>query len=140
MSNEISFTNVIPWSFDHDSFIGFFSVNLLFPISDHKESEFGISIFLSEVTNPLSIKYPSSMFLGFNKTTFSLLSNSVLYCLNVKSSMMAPFKDIEPRILLFSKFTLSFWFIASTLEILTKLSFSSKLGASEFFSILSFSD
>jgi hypothetical protein len=65
-------------------------------------------MFLSEVTNPLSIKYPSSIFLGFNKTTFSLLSNSVLYCLKVRSSMIAPLRDIEPLTLLFSKLTLSF--------------------------------
>ena len=138
LSREISFKNVIPCLFDHDSFIGVCSVNLLFPSIDHTESELGISIFLSEVTNPLSIKYPSSIFLGFNKITFSLLSNSVLYFLNLKTSMIAPFRDIEPIIFLFSKFILSFWFIASSLETLTKFSFWSKLGASESFSILFF--
>ena len=107
LSSEISFSNVIPWLFVHESFIGVCSVNLLLPLRVQTEFELGISIFLSEVTKPLSIKYPSSMFLGFNKTTFSLLSNSVLYCLKVKSSMIAPLRDIDPIILSFSKATLS---------------------------------
>ena len=54
--------------------------------------------------------------------------------------MIAPLRDIEPLTLLFSKLTLSFWTIASSRDIFTKFSFCSKLGASEFFSILSFLD
>ena len=56
LSREISFSNVIPWLLVQDNFIGDCSVNILFPITDQTESEFGISIFLSVVTNPLSIK------------------------------------------------------------------------------------
>ena len=55
-SKEISFSKVIPWSFDQDNLIGELSVNFLFPLIDQIVSDVGISIFLSEVTNPLSIK------------------------------------------------------------------------------------
>ena len=55
-SKEISFSKVIPWSLVQDNLIGEFSVNFLFPIIDQMVSDVGISIFLSEVTNPLSIK------------------------------------------------------------------------------------
>jgi hypothetical protein len=53
---EISFSKVIPWSLVQDNLIGEFSVNFLFPFIDQIVSDVGISIFLSEVTNPLSIK------------------------------------------------------------------------------------
>ena len=59
--------------------------------------------------------------------------------MNVKSSIIAPLSEIEPTIFSFSNWILSFWSIASSLEILTKLSFCSKLGASEFCSVLFFS-
>ena len=42
-------TNIVPLYKDA-------SANLLLPSTDHKDSEFGILIFLSDVTNPLSIK------------------------------------------------------------------------------------
>ena len=77
-------------------------VSLLFPDTDHTEFEFGISIFLSVVINPLSIKYPSLVFLGDKSLTFSSLSRATLYSLKVKSSIAAPFKDIDPIILSFS--------------------------------------
>ena len=56
LSKEISFSNVIPWLFFQVNVIGDFSVNLLFPVKDQTASELGISIFLSEVTKPLSTK------------------------------------------------------------------------------------
>ena len=71
---------------------------MLFPDTDQTEFEFGMSIFLSEVINPLSIKYPSLVFLGAKSLTFSSLSKATLYSLKVKSSIAAPFKDIEPKI------------------------------------------
>ena len=55
-SKEISFSKVIPWSLVQVNLIGEFSVNFLFPLIDQIVSDVGISIFLSEVTNPLSIK------------------------------------------------------------------------------------
>ena len=55
-SKAISFSNVIPWSFVQDIFIGDWSVNLLFPEIFQIEFEFGISTFLSDVIKPLSIK------------------------------------------------------------------------------------
>ena len=55
-SKKISFSYVIPWLFVQDNFIGVWSVNLVFPTIDQTVSELGISIFLSEVTKPLSIK------------------------------------------------------------------------------------
>ena len=42
------------------------------------------------------------MFLGPNKITLSSSSRFTLYFLKVKSSIDAPFKDIDPIILLFS--------------------------------------
>ena len=83
----------------HDNFIGELLVSLLFPDIDQMEFEFGISMFLSVVINPLSIKYPSFAFLGFKSLTFSSLSKLTLYSLNVKSSIAAPFKDILPTML-----------------------------------------
>ena len=82
----------------HDNLIGDCSVNLLFPVIDQIELEFGISIFLSLVINPLSIKYPSLVFLGAKSLTLSELSKATLYFLKVRSSITAPFKDIEPTI------------------------------------------
>ena len=55
-SNEISFSNVKPCLFVQDNLIGDLSVNLLFSFKDQTVSASGISIFLSEVTKPLSIK------------------------------------------------------------------------------------
>ena len=77
-SNDISFSNLIPWSFVQNNLIGDSLVSLLFSTIDQIESELGISIFLSEVTKPLSIKYPFSVFLGPKTVTFSLLSKEVL--------------------------------------------------------------
>jgi hypothetical protein len=54
------------------------------------------------VINPLSIKYPSLVFLGDKSLTFSSLSKATLYFLKVKSSIAAPFKEIEPTIFWFS--------------------------------------
>ena len=71
---------------------------MLFPDTDQTELEFGISIFLSEVIKPLSIKYPSLVFLGVKRVTFSSLFKATLYSLKVKSSIAAPFKEIEPTI------------------------------------------
>ena len=51
---------------------------LLLPSTDQIDLESGISIFLSEVTKPLSIKYPFSVFLGLKSVTFSLLLSEVL--------------------------------------------------------------
>ena len=109
--------------------------NLLFPETFQIVDESGTSIFLLVLTKPLSIKYPSSKFLGLNKVTFSLPLSSTLYSLNVKSSIVAPFKEIEPIILLFSNSILSFSFNASFLESFVKFSFLSKLGVSVFDSI-----
>ena len=81
------------------------SKNASLPIlaaTDHTEFEFGISIFLSVVINPLSIKYPSLVFLGDKSLTFSSLSKATLYSLKVKSSIAAPFKEIEPIMFWFS--------------------------------------
>jgi len=39
------------------------------------------------------------VFLGDKSLTFSLLSRATLYSLKVKSSIAAPFKEIEPIIL-----------------------------------------
>ena len=75
---DISFSNVIPCLLAQVSFTGDCSVNLLLPSTDQIDSELGISIFLSEVTKPLSIKYPFSMFLGPKSMTFSLFSKEVL--------------------------------------------------------------
>ena len=77
LSTDISFSKVIPWSFVHANFIGLPSLSWLFPIIDQTESALGMSIFLSVVTNPLSIKYPSSIFLGFNNVTLTSLSSAV---------------------------------------------------------------
>ena len=55
-SKAISFTKVIPWLLVQDNLTGDWLVSLLLPNTDHSEFEFGISIFLSVVMNPLSIK------------------------------------------------------------------------------------
>jgi len=55
-SKLISFSKVIPCLLVQDNFIGDFSVRISFPTIDQTVSELGISIFLSVVTNPLSIK------------------------------------------------------------------------------------
>ena len=119
--------------------IGDLLVSLLLPLIDQIVSEFGTFIFLSDVTKPLSIRYPSSIFLGPNKVILSSLSRFTLYFLKVKSSIDAPFKDIEPMILSFSNWILSDWFNASSREILIAVSFCSKLGVSELCSIFFFS-
>ena len=100
-SKVISFSKVIPWSLVQDNLTGDWLVSLFFPDTDHTEFEFGISIFLSVVINPLSIRYPSLVFLGDKSLTFSSPSKTTLYSLKVKSSIAAPFKEIEPTI---------FWF------------------------------
>ena len=138
-SKVISFSKVIPWSLVQDNLTGDWSVNLLFPRTDQTELEFGISIFLSVVINPLSIKYPSLVFLGDKSLTFSSLSRATLYSLKVKSSIAAPFKDIDPIILWFSNWILLLWLKASSLEISVIFSFWSKLGASVVCSVLFFS-
>ena len=79
------------------------------------------------------------MFLGDKSLTFSLLSKATLYSLKVKSSIAAPFKEIEPIILWFSNWILLLWFKASSLVISVIFSFWSKLGASVFCSVLFFS-
>ena len=68
----------MPCLLAHDNIIGDLLVNLSLPTTDQIESESGISIFLSYVTKPLSIKYPFSIFLGPKRVTFLLLSSSVL--------------------------------------------------------------
>ena len=62
-----------------------------------------------------------------------------MYSLKVRSSIAAPFKEIDPAILWFSNKTLSLSFKASSLEISVTFSFWSKLGVSEFCSVLFFS-
>ena len=119
--------------------MGFFDVNFLFPRIFHTVEEFGTSIFLLFVTNPLSIKYPSSKFLGLRRITFSLSLSFLLYCLKVKSSIVAPTREIDPIILSFSNFTLSFSVSPSPLVNFIKSSFLSRLGASEVFCIWFFS-
>ena len=52
-SRDISFSKVIPWSLFQVNFIGDWAVNLVLPVIDHIESEFGILTFLSVVINPL---------------------------------------------------------------------------------------
>ena len=71
----------------------------MLPDIDQIEFAFGISTFLSVVINPLSTKYPCSEFLGANKFTFSFPFKTILYSLKVRSSIAAPFKDIDPIIL-----------------------------------------
>ncbi len=122
-SRDISFSKVIPWSLVHVNITGDWSVNILLPDTDHSELEFGISIFLSVVINPLSIKYPSLALLGDNSLTFSSLSNATLYSLKVKSSIAAPLRDIEPIILWFSNLILLLWLKASSLETSVIVSF-----------------
>ena len=63
------------------------------------ESAFGTSIFLSVVIKPLSITYPSLELRGVRNFTFSSLSKLTLYSLKVRSSIAAPFKEIDPTIL-----------------------------------------
>ena len=138
-SKEISFSKVIPWSLVHDNFTGDWSVNLLFPCTDQIVLALGISIFLSLVIKPLSTRYPSLVFLGAKSLTFSSLSKLTLYSLNVKSSIAAPFKDIDPTTLWFSNWILSLWPKASSLEISVTFSFWSRLGASLLCSVLFFS-
>ena len=116
-SKVISFSKVIPWSLVQDNLTGDWLVSLLFPDTDHIEFEFGISIFLSVVINPLSIKYPSLVFLGDKSLTFSSLSKATLYFLKVKSSIAAPFKEIEPTMFWFSNWILLLWLKASSLVI-----------------------
>ena len=77
-SNDIIFSNFRPCSLDHDSFIGDPSVSLLLPSIDQIVSELGTSTFLSEVTKPLSIRYPSLIFRGPNKVTLCSLSRVTL--------------------------------------------------------------
>ena len=77
-SKEISFSKIIPCLLAQDSFIGDWVVNLLLPTIDQIESEFGMSIFLSEVTKPLSIKYPFLIFLGPKSVTFFSFSKLML--------------------------------------------------------------
>ena len=55
--------------------------------------------------------------------------------MKVKSSIAAPFKEIDPTTLPFSNWILSFSFKASVLESFAKFSFLSKLGVSVLFSI-----
>ena len=98
-------------------------VNFLFPSTFQTVFESGTSIFLFVVTKPLSIKYPSSTFLGFSRITFSLLFSSTLYSLKVKSSIVAPLSEIDPTTLLFSNRTLSFSVKASFLDDFTRFSF-----------------
>ena len=78
------------------------------------------------------------MFLGPNKVTLSSSSRLTLYFLKVKSSIDAPFKDIDPIILLFSNWILLLSLNASSLEIATMFSFFSILGVSVLCSIFSF--
>ena len=99
----------------------------------------GTSMFLFVVTKPLSIKYPSSTFLGLNKVTFLLPLSSTLYSLKVKSSIVAPLREIDPITLSFSNWILSFSDKASFLVSFIKFSFLSKLGVSELSTILFFS-
>ena len=98
-SKDIFFSKVRPWLLVHDNLIGDWSVNFLFPDIDQIVSAVGISIFLSVVIKPLSIKYPFVAFLGAKSFIFSLLSKLTLYSLKVKSSIAAPFKEIDPTTL-----------------------------------------
>ena len=125
----------MPWELLHVSFTGLLLVNLLFPETFQTVEASGMSIFLLVLTKPLSIKYPSSTFLGFNKVILSLPLSSILYSLKVKSSIAAPFKEIDPTTLPFSNWILLFSFKASVLESFAKFSFLSKLGVSVLFSI-----
>ena len=78
LENEERIIFLSPRNVEDGYFIEDRSVSLLFPFNNQTVSAFGISIFLSEVTKPLSIKYPSSIFLGPKRVIFSLLSSSVL--------------------------------------------------------------
>jgi hypothetical protein len=80
-------------------------------------------MFLFVVTKPLSIKYPFSTFLGFKRVIFLSLSRSTLYCLKVKSSIVAPLREIEPTMFSFSNLILLSFSKASFLVILEKFSF-----------------
>ena len=96
-------------------------VSLELPTTFHSVELFGSSIFLSVEAQPDSIKYPFAELLGFNKTTFSEDSILVLYFLNVKSSITAPFNDIDPKIFSFSTLILLFTLRASILDIFLTL-------------------
>jgi len=78
-SREISFSNVKPWLLVHDNLMGDWSVSLLFPDTDHIVSAVGISIFLSVVIKPLSIKYPLVAFLGARSLIFSSLFKLIFF-------------------------------------------------------------
>ena len=105
----------MPWVLLHISFTGLLLVNFLFPETFQIVEASGISIFLLVLTKPLSIKYPSSTFLGLNKIILLSPLSSTLYSLKVKSSIAAPFKEIDPTTLLFSNWILLFFFKASVL-------------------------
>ena len=117
MSIFIFFSNLIPWLLFQTSLIGFFGDSLLFPSRNHNVFAFGKSIFLLFVTQPVSIKYPSLNFFGFNKIILSFPLSVLVYFLKVKSSIVAPIKEIDPFIFSFSNLILSFSSIASSLEI-----------------------
>ena len=59
--------------------------------------------------------------------------------MKVRSSIAAPFKEIDPIILWFSNWSLSLCCNASSRDISVTFSFWSRLGASEFCSVLVFS-
>ena len=66
----------------------------------------GTSI-LSFVAHPVFRKYPSFVSAGFKSTIFSSPPNTLLYFLNLKSSIAPPLvNEIEPIILSFSKIIL----------------------------------
>ena len=96
-SKLICFSNTIPCELFHTSFIGLLFVSFLFPSTFQIEEAFGTSIFLLLETNPLSIKYPSVIFLGLKSVTFSSLFNSALYSLKVRSSIAAPLSEIDQQ-------------------------------------------
>ena len=97
MSIFIFFSNLIPWLLFQTSLIGFFGDSLLFPSRNHNVFAFGKSIFLLFVTQPVSIKYPSLNFFGFNKIILSFPLSVLVYFLKVKSSIVAPIKEIDPN-------------------------------------------
>ena len=100
----------------HSRIIGLFTLKVLFPITDQTEFIVGTLILFPILVQPVSTKKPSSVSLGFKKTTLSLMSISFLYALKDRSSKIPPCNEIEPFILSLSILILLVLFIDSSLE------------------------
>ena len=116
MSNFIIFLNIIPSPFSHWRVTGWFSVRVLLPIILQIEFDDGTFILFPILVQPVSTKYPFTVSWGFKKTTFFLSFKFCLWFLKEISSIIAPFKDREPIILLFSILILLTLLIKASLD------------------------